>query len=112
MNAGDAEEFLFPEEIATAFLPPSLFEPFVSDAEGVGIFFSLYESPSLLPIARESDSPTTAGDGGAMSQVGSPVVGASVSAGGQTEFRDLRDPVIVVLRLNPALDGVRLLSVL
>ena len=41
-----------------------------------------------------------------MSQVGSPVVGASVSAGGQTEFRDLRDPVIVVLRLNPVPDGV------
>ena len=47
-----------------------------------------------------------------MSQVGSPVVGASVSAGGQTEFRDLRDPVIVVLRLNPVPDGVRIISIL
>ena len=36
-----------------------------------------------------------------MSQVGSPVVAATVSMGGQTEFSNLADPVIVVLRLNP-----------
>ena len=111
----DEEELLAPEEIATAFLSPSLFEQFESDAREVGIFFSLYESPSLFPIARESDSPTTADsedDGGIMSQVGSSVVAATVSAGGRTEFPNLTDPVIVVLRLNPVLDGVRIIPIL
>ena len=116
-NVGDEEELLAPEEIATAFLSPSLFEQFESDAGSgeVGIFFSLYESSSLFPIARESDSPTTAEseeDGGIMSQVGSPVVAATVSAGGRTEFPNLTDPVIVVLRLNPVLDGVRIVAIL
>ena len=110
-NVVDEEEPLAPEEIATAFLSPALFEQFESDAGSgeVGIFFSLYESSSLFPIARESDTPTTADsedDGGIMSQVGSPVVAATVSAGGRTEFSNLTDPVIVVLRLNPVLDGV------
>ena len=110
-NVGDEEELLAPEEIATALLSPSLFEQFESDAGSgeVGIFFSLYESSSLFPIARESDTPTTADsedDGGIMSQVGSPVVAATVSTGGRTEFPNLTDPVIVVLRLNPVLDGV------
>ena len=114
-NVEDEEELITPEEIATAFLSPSLFEQFESDAREVGIFFSLYESSSLFPIARESDSPTTAeseDDGGIMSQVGSPVVAATVSAGGQTEFPNLTDPVIVVLRLNPVLDGVRIVAIL
>ena len=116
-NVGDEEELLAPEEIATAFLSPSLFEQFESDAGSreVGIFFSLYESSSLFPIARESDSPTTADsedDGGIMSQVGSPVIAATVSAGGRTEFPDLTDPVIVILRLNPVLDGVRIVAIL
>ena len=108
-NVENEGELLAPEEIATAFLSPSLFEQFESDAGEVGIFFSLYESSSLFPIARETDSPTTAeseDDGGIMSQVGSPVVAATVSAGGQTEFRNLSDPVIVVLRLNTVLNGV------
>ena len=116
-NVGGEEELLAPEEITTAFLSPSLFEQFESDAGSgeVGIFFSLYESSSLFPIARESDTPTTAeseNDGGIMSQVGSPVVAATVSAGGRTEFPDLTDPVIVVLRLNPVLDGVRIVAIL
>ena len=109
-NVGDDDELLAPEEIATAFLSPSLFEQFESDTGEVGIFFSLYESSSLFPIATETDSSTTVeseDDGGIMSQVGSPVVAATVSVGGQTEFRNLSDPVIVVLRLNPVLDGVR-----
>ena len=114
-NVEDEEELIAPEEIATAFLSPSLFEQFESDAGEVGIFFLLYESSSLFPIARESDSPTTAeneDDGGIMSQVGSPVIAATVSAGGRTEFSNLTDPVIVVLRLNPVLDGVRIIPIL
>ena len=111
-NVGDEVELLAPEEVANAFLSPPLFERFKSDTGESGIFFSLYESSSLFPIARESDSPTTAeseDDGGIMSQVGSPVVAATVSAGGQTEFRNLSDPVIVVLRLNTVLNGVRII---
>ena len=116
-NVEDEEELLAPEEIATAFLSPSLFEQFESDAGSreVGIFFSLYESSSLFPIARKSDSTTTAAiedDNGIMSQVGSPVVAATVSAGGRTEFPNLTDPVIVVVRLNPVLDGVRIIPIL
>ena len=116
-NVGDEEELLAPEEIAAAFVPPSLFEQFESDAGSreVGIVFSLYESSSLFPIARESDLPTTAeneDNGGIMSQVGSPVVAATVSAGGRTEFSNLTDPVTVVLRLNPVLDGVRIVGIL
>ena len=115
VNVGDEEELLAPEEIAAAFVPPSLFEQFESDAGEVGIVFSLYESSSLFPIARESDLPTTAeneDNGGIMSQVGSPVVAATVSAGGRTEFPNLTDPVTVVLRLNPVLDGVRIVGIL
>ena len=112
-NVVGEEELLAPEEIATAFLSPSLFEQFESRTE-IGHFFSLYESPSLFPIARESDSPTTADsedDNGIMSQVGSSVVAATVSAGGQTEFPNLTDPVIIVFRLNPVLDGVRIIPI-
>ena len=102
-------ESLAPEELGTAFLPPSFFTLFESGTEGVGIFFSLYDSSSLFPIAEEPDPPTTAGpseDIGPTTQVGSPVVAVTVSAGDQTEFRDLIEPVVVVLRLNTVGEGV------
>ena len=100
-DVGNAEEPLAPEEIGTVFLPPSLFTRMESGAE-VGIFFSLYESPSLFPIAGESDLPS---EDGIMSQVGSSVVAATLSAG-QTEFTNLTDPVIVVVRLNTSLQNI------
>ena len=99
-GAGSAES-LAPEELGTALLPSSLFTQIESSAGEVGIFFTFYESPTLFPIAGELDIPN---EDGIMSQVGSPVVAATVSMGGQTEFSNLTDPVIVVLRLNP---GVR-----
>ena len=60
--------------------------------------YSIYESPSLFPIARDHQLLLMM-----VEYCPKPVVAATVSAGGQT---NLTDPVIVVVRLNSVMDGV------
>jgi len=79
---------LLPEQVASAILPATIFNQIRNlEDEAIGVFFSLYEESSLFPIA---DPPNN-------TRIGSPVVAATVA--GRT-FRDLPEPVIVLVRLN------------
>jgi len=82
---------LLPGQVAAAILPATIFRNL--EGEAIGVFFSLYEESSLFPIA---DPPNN-------TRIGSPVVAATVA--GRT-FRDLPEPVIVLVRLNDITDGV------
>ena len=102
-DAGDSSvDGLAPMEIAAAFLPPMLFEELQIftdiDENEVGVFFSLYETATLFPIADVPDTVT---------EVGSPIVGASVVAMDvQQTFTDLPEPVVITVRLNEVLGQV------
>ena len=85
---------LTPEEIGLALLPASLFETLTD--EEIGMFFLLYENASPFPVAGVSNE----------TRIGSPVVSATVVAGEQTSFSNLREPVTIVVRLNPVQEGV------
>ena len=87
------DEDLTPEEIGLALLPASLFETLTD--EEIGMFFLLYENASPFPVAGEIGS-----------IIGSPVVSATVVASEQTSFRNLREPVTIVVRLNQPQEGV------
>ena len=50
--------------------------------------------------------PSTTTAVGVITRIGSPVVAATVVTAEQTSFPDLREPVIVAVRLNPVLEGV------
>ena len=91
------DDGLLPGQVASAILPATIFNQIRNledtDVEAIGVFFSLYEESSLFPIA---DPPNN-------TRIGSPVVAATVA--GRT-FRDLPEPVIVLVRLNDITDGV------
>ena len=95
---------LAPEEIGFALLPPSLFDTLPDDM--IGTFFSLYESAALFPVAGVSNTGSPV-----ITRIGSPVVAATVVTAEQTSFSDLREPVIIVVRLNPVQEGVSCASV-
>ena len=82
------------EEIGLALLPASLFEN-LNDTM-LGLFFSVYESASFFPVAGVPNT----------TRIGSPVVAATVVTTEQTSFPDLREPVIIVVRLNPGVSCV------
>ena len=86
-------EELILEEIGLILLPASLFEPLSDNI--TGLFFLLYENASPFPVAGVSND----------TRIGSPVIAATV-AGEQISFRNLSEPVSIVLRLNPVLEGV------
>ena len=77
--------------IATAFLPPGVFE----DLEGqdAGIIFAVYDDSILFPIDR----------GGEKAAVGTPVASATVAG---EMIDNLRENVLIILRLNPVQDQV------
>ena len=94
LNAGTderAEDGLLPGQVASATLPATIFRN-LGDTD-VGVFFSLYEESSLFPIADPLND----------TRIGSPVVAATVA--GRT-FRDLPEPVLVLVRLDDVTDGV------
>ena len=101
ITGGFLNDTLAPEEIGLALLPASLFENIADDE--IGLFFSLYESATFFPVA---DVPSTTTVVGVITRIGSPVVAATVVTAEQTSFPDLREPVIVAVRLNPVLEGV------
>ena len=85
---------LLPGQVAAAILPATIFNQIRNlEDKVIGVFFSLYEESSLFPIA---DPPNN-------TRIRSPVVAATVA--GRT-FRDLPEPVIVLVRLNDITDGV------
>ena len=91
------EDGLSPGQVASAILPAAIFNQIRNlegtDVEAIGVFFSLYEESSLFPIAGAPND----------TRIGSPVVAATVA--GRT-FRNLPEPVIVLVRLNDITDGV------
>ena len=92
-------ETLASEEIGLALLPLSLFEN-LTDGE-IGLFFTVYENAAFFPVA---DVPDT-------TRIGSPVIAATAVTAEQTSFPDLREPVIIAVRLNPVQEGVSCASV-
>ena len=88
MAGNDSE--LAPDEIASGFLPLSLFEMF--DDEFIPIVFAVFRTGSLFSIAGNQEDVE-----GLETMVGSPVV--SLTAGVNQVFRDLPDPIIVNVRI-------------
>ena len=95
-NQNTRFEVLDTEQIASAYLPPELFDELVSDdsAEEIGVFFSIYEDAVLLPVVGVDNSTI----------VGSSVVAATVGGTGPVE--NLNNPAIILVRLNELEFGV------
>ena len=83
---------LAPDEIASGFLPFSLFEMFGPDEESIPIVFAVLRSGSLFSIEGNQGDVE-----GLETSVGSPVV--SLTAGVNRTFINLPDPVIVNVRI-------------
>ncbi len=78
---------LSPEQIASAFLPPTLFDQTEGSGD-VDVVFTLFNSPNLFPVSEGRLNNTI---------VGSPIIGAAVAAQSLVNFPD---PVVIRLRLN------------
>lgn len=74
-------------------LPASLFER-IDDSPNIGIFFAFYESPSLFPVGRDTDIPSSP----IQNVVGSQVLAATV--GSDINLQNLSEAVTIVLRLQ------------
>lgn len=73
-------------------LPASLFERF-DDHENIGIYFTIYKSPTLFPVGRKNTDRKVPGK---QTEVGSQVVGINVDT--SQDLVDLEEPIIIVLR--------------
>ena len=85
---------LSPQLDAAISLPASLFGR-INDRVNVGVFFALYETPTLFPVGGEVT------DGSTLTRknvVGSDIIAATV--GPRINFQNLDDPVTIVLRLQ------------
>ena len=96
LGSGDQIEpgQLAPQLDAAISLPASLFER-INDRVNVGVFFALYETPTLFPVSGEVT------DGSTLPRknvIGSDILAATVGPG--INFQNLDDPVIIVLRLQ------------
>ena len=85
------ESGLASEEVASGFLPQSLFDQISDQKDTVSIVFSVFLMGNLFSLDEEESS------GGFTSQVGSPVV--SMSVPGQS-FQNLEEPVTVTVRIS------------
>ena len=87
-------------ETAAAFLPASLFQS-ITDRNGIGIFFAVYDTGVLFPTANDTETiPRT--HSSITTVVGSPVLAATVGPG--LNFVRLVESVMILLRLNEELD--------
>ena len=85
--------FVLPEAVlASVSLPPSLFAT-IEDRDPVGVFFALYESPTLFPVREEEQVSELS----FRPAVASSVVAATVGPG--LDFSDLDPPVEINLRI-------------
>lgn len=85
------ESGLASEEVASGFLPQSLFDLISDQKDTVNIVFSVFLMGNLFSLDEEESS------SGFSSQVGSPVV--SMFVPGQT-FSNLEEPVTVTVRIS------------
>ena len=81
------------QQSAAISLPASLFEQ-IEDRPNVGVFFALYEMPTLFPVGGESDRLMLP----VQTAVGSDIIAATVGPG--INFQNLDEPVTIVLRLQ------------
>ena len=82
---------LDPGQVASAFLPKSLFTLISDQKELIPIVFSVFVRSNLFTMEEEERSD------GQRVQVGSPVVSMAVP---NQQFQDLHDPVTVVVRIT------------
>ena len=92
---GDAmtPDTLAPNQTAFINLPASLFDSVPEDRPNIGVFFALYDNPSLFPVAEAEVENSTR-----VVTVLSPVIAATVGPG--LFFMDLDPPVSILLRLQ------------
>ena len=83
---------LDPTQDAAVNLPASLFQQIDNRTE-IGIFFALYDTPTLFPVNKGRNVHSNEAD------VGSPVL--SITVGPGLKFRELEHNITVVLRLIP-----------
>ena len=81
---------LQPEQDAAVNLPASLFQE-IDNHTTIGIFFALYDRPTLFPVNRESSVHSNE------TNVGSRVL--SITVGPGLNFQDLEYNITIVLRL-------------
>lgn len=84
---------LHPTQVAAVNLPASLFQQIEDNRTTIGIFFALYDAPTLFPVNRERSVHSNEAD------VGSPVL--SITVGPGLNFRELEHNITIVLRLLP-----------
>ena len=85
---------LSPQQDAAILLPASLFEGIQYYRDNIGIFFALYDQPTLFPVATNDDDSRAS----SQVQVGSPVI-ASTVGGENISIENLGEPVIVTLKI-------------
>lgn len=83
---------LAPDQLASGFLPLSLFEMLRDDGESIPIVLAILRSGNLFSIERNQGSVE-----GMETSVGSPVV--SLTVGVDRTFTNLPDPVVVNVRI-------------
>ncbi len=83
---------LHPTQDAAVNLPASLFRQ-IDNHTTIGIFFALYDTPTLFPINKEKSVHSDQAD------VGSPVL--SITVGPGLNFQELEHNITIVLRLIP-----------
>ena len=86
---------LAPQQDAAVDLPASLFQR-IDNQTNVGIFFMLYEMPTLFPVENEDE----VDDESINTEVGSPIL--SVTVGNGLKFKDLANNITIVFRLSAA----------
>ena len=99
-NISGSDE-LSPQFSGAIGLPASLFQQ-IDDRPNIGIFFALYESPSLFPVAEDTNSTTSSSPKRKM--VGSQVLAATVGFG--IDFQNLSEDVTVAFQLQVPRVGV------
>ena len=84
---------LAPNQTAFINLPASLFDRVPENRTNIGVFFALYDNPSLFPVAEAEVENSTR-----VITVLSPVIAATVGPG--LPFMNLDPPVSILLRLR------------
>ena len=88
-GAERATETLAPNQTAFINLPPSLFDIVPENRTNVGVFFAVYDNPSLFPVTEAEVENSTR-----VVTVLSPVIAATVGSGLIVEHKD---PLVTIL---------------
>ena len=90
-----ASDTLAPTQTAFINLPPTLFDSVPENRTTVGLFFAVYNNPSLFPVAEAQVESTTR-----VITVLSPVVAATATVGPGLTVEDAVPSVRILLRLR------------